>query len=177
MCHINTNNFNLKFMNWNKESISFLDLQIDKYLHNCLATKLYRKETESNTSLHARNGQPASLIRKIPYAQYIRLQRNCTYDLDFKLQAAELWQCLLKWGYIKTLLQKACNKAINKNRTALLYPTRASKTEQQTMKFITRYSAQHQDLRNCLSNHWQNRGNNICEGYFRDCILQDNINR
>lgn len=59
-----------------------------------------------------------------------------------------------KSGYSKSFLRKAYNKALNRDRTSLLYSKTKSNTDQQTMKFITKYSAQHQQLCTCMAKHW-----------------------
>lgn len=150
---LNINSFNPKFtFEWHKNNVSFLALMIYRDVSNNLAAKLYRKSTAGNTLLHAGSRQPTSLVHSIPYAQYIHLRRNCMHKAQFKIQAVELRTRLQECGYSKSLLRKACNKALNRERTSLLYSK--TKSNQQTTKFITKYSAQHQQLCMCMAKHW-----------------------
>lgn len=104
--------------------------------------------------MHADSVHPLPLVHSIPYAQYLRLRRNCTYDVDFKHQARELRERLLQRGYSTSLLRKAYNKAFTRERTSLLYTKSKAKDNLQTTKFITKDAAQHGMLRNCLERHW-----------------------
>lgn len=84
---LNQNRYNLKFTyNCDRQKTTFLDLNIFKDEDNYLATDLFHKTTAGNTLLHAASAHPPALICSIPYAQYTRLQRNCTH-LDFQNQA------------------------------------------------------------------------------------------
>lgn len=136
---LNLNSFNLRFtLNVNAQRITFLDLSIFKDEDNCLATSLYRKETAGITLLHAASAHPAALIRSIPYAQYIRLRRNCTHIVDFIAEAKLLHTHLLARGYSKSLLRKAYNKALKQSRNALLYPKKDPISETKpTLRIIT----------------------------------------
>lgn len=153
--HLNSNTFNLKFTyNSDLHKISFLDLTIYKDANLCLATTLYRKETAGNTVLHASSAHPSTLVRSIPYAQYIRLRRNCTTDNEFKHHADALRERLLKRGYSKSLLRRAFNKAWDQSRNALLFSKEPRREEHLTTKFITKYSHQQYQFCNILQQHW-----------------------
>lgn len=130
--------------------ISFLDLKVFKNPMGQIATDLYRKPTAGNT-LHASCSHPCPLICSIPYAQYLRLQRNCTEDGDFLAQAAAL-RTLVR-GYTRTNLRKAFNKAFAQTRTSLLYGPPHTNLPQ-TVKIITKFSIHHNQLRTSLSEHW-----------------------
>lgn len=70
------------------------------------------------------------------------------------MQAVELHTRLRERGYSKSLLRKAYNKALNRDRTSLFHSKIKPNPDQQTTKFITKYSAQHQQLRICMAKHW-----------------------
>lgn len=151
---LNINQFNLHFtFTYNTQSISFLDVQIIKNSAGQLTTDLYRKPTAGNTLLHASSPHPCPLIRSIPYAQYLRLKRNCTEDGDFRRQANALRTRLLARGYNRTTLRKAFNKALAQDRQTLLFGPPRPKKPYMT-KIITKFSTHHHQLRNILSNHW-----------------------
>lgn len=93
-------------------------------------------------------------MHSIPYAQFIRLRCNCTHKADFRLLANELRLRLRQRGYSKCLLRQAFNKTLNRERTSLIHPRPKGNDDQRTMRFITKYSVQHQQLRNCLHKNW-----------------------
>lgn len=131
-----------------------MNLSIYRDTLDNIATKLYRKSMAGYTLLHANSGYPISLVHSIPYVQYIRLRRNCTHEAEFRSQADELRIHLRKHGYSKSLLRRAFNKAIGRDRTFLLYSKPKSDQMQTNYQFITRYSAQHRLLRTCMEKHW-----------------------
>lgn len=151
---LNTNQFNLHFtFTYHTQNISFLDVQVIKNSTGQLITVLYWKPSAGNTLLHMSSSHPRPLIRSIPYAQYLRLRRNCTEDGDFYRQANALRTRLLARGYSRTTLRKAFNRASALDRHSLLFgPTRPKKPY--TSKIITTFSTHHHQLRNILSNHW-----------------------
>lgn len=108
IAELNINSFNLHFtFSYDRLSIPFLDVLITKDSTGHLTTDLYRKPTAGNTLLHASSLHPRPLVRSIPFAQYLRLRRNCTEDGDFYKQANALRTRLLARGYKRTVLRKA----------------------------------------------------------------------
>lgn len=114
---------------------------------------LYRKPTAGNTLLHASSAHPKPLVCSIPYAQYLRLCRNCAQEEDFYVQAAALREHLLLRGYSWTTLRRAFNKALSHTRTSFLYPPPCTSCTN-TVKIITKYSAHQGQLQDILSKHW-----------------------
>lgn len=105
--------------------------------------------------LHAASAHPAALVHSIPYAQYIRLCCNCTHIADFLAEGKLLHARLLARGYSKSFLRKAYNKDLKQPRNTLLYPKNSSSSETKpTLRIITWFSSQHQEVRNILNNHW-----------------------
>lgn len=110
--NLNDNDFNLKFtFKFDTDQIPFLDLTIIKQRDGTLGTDLYRKSTAGNTLLYATSVHLKPLVRSIPFAQYLRLRRNCTLESDFRIRANALRERLLLRGYSRTNLRKAFNKA------------------------------------------------------------------
>lgn len=138
---LNNNTHNLKFtMDYHPQTISFFELHIYKDTNNTVATTLFCKLSAGNTILHVHSDHHFVLIQSILYAQYVRLQRNCTHLHDFTIQAAQLCQCLIQLGCSKSTLCKANNKALKESRTNFLYQTQTT-LSQPTFKLITRNSA------------------------------------
>lgn len=96
MIYISNNEFNLKFtMQSDAHSIPFLDLRLFLYPDGSLYTTLFRKETAGNTILHYTSVHPRSLVRSIPFSQYLRLHLNCAREEDFVSEAKALFGRLL----------------------------------------------------------------------------------
>lgn len=120
----------------------------------CLATDLHRKKSAGNTLLNANSAHSPTLIRSIPYAQYLHLKHNCTLLEDFKKQASQLRSRLLLTGYSKSLLHKAYNRALLQDRNVLLYKPRNNNKGPSPVKFITWFSTQQKELLKILGRHW-----------------------
>ena len=154
---LNVNEFNLRFtVVFDENRVPFLDLVVIKQTDGTLHTDLYRKPTAGNTLLYASSAHPKPLIRSIPFAQYLRLRRNCTLPTDFKTQADALRVRLLARGYTHTNLKRAYNRACLRSRHSLLYDPSKNKLKgtHEPVRFITTYSAHHNELRNILQKHW-----------------------
>ena len=67
---------------------------------------------------------PTRLIAKksLPYSQFLRVKRICSFERDFCKHSEELIQFFLNRGYPMDLLQNALLKAKSKDRQALLKP-------------------------------------------------------
>lgn len=147
---LNSNCYNLKFTYaWIYPFSIFFSIDPEAYIQS----DLYRKLSAGNTLLHASSSHPSSLIRTIPYAQYLRLRRNCTSHLDFKRQANLLRERLLAGGYSCTLLRHSYNRAWTKTRGSLLYNI-PSKQSPQTVCLVTRFSTHEPQLRTLIAKNW-----------------------
>lgn len=120
---------------------------------------------------HASSAHPSTLVRSIPYAQYIRLRRiYCTNDNKFRYHANHLRDRLLGQGYSKSLLHKAFNKAFKQPRSTLLYQHKTKSDDHATVEFITQYSYQQYQLSNVLDKHWHILYEDpILSKYVTDC--------
>lgn len=79
-------------MHCSQSNISFLDLVISIDAQGKLDSSLYRKPSAGNTILHAQSSHPVSLVKSIPYSQYLRVKWNCSKDSDFQIAArGPLW--------------------------------------------------------------------------------------
>lgn len=83
MAFLSVNQFNLKFMQSDTQSIPFLDLRLFMNPDESVYSTLYRKETVGNTILHYSSAHPHSLIHRTPFSRYLRLRRNCAREEDF----------------------------------------------------------------------------------------------
>lgn len=98
----NKNDYSLSFtMTSYQKHISFLDIEIFIKPNFTLGTTLFQKPKAGNTILKANSGHPSSLVKSIPYGQYLRIKWNCSSQEDFHKQANELKNRLLARGYSK----------------------------------------------------------------------------
>lgn len=80
----------LKFtVEYNLNTINFLDLTIFKHQDGSIHTSIYRKSMERNTLLH-HNSNPNHLKQNIPKGQFLPLRRNCSELDEFKCKAGEM---------------------------------------------------------------------------------------
>ena len=89
--YLNAANPNVKpSLEYDKDKIHFLDLEIYKDVHGYLHTTIFRKEAHTNTLLHAKRFHPPTLTKNIPFGQFQRLRRICDYDLDFGIKSRDV---------------------------------------------------------------------------------------
>ena len=145
------NSYNLKFtMECNQECIHFWDLKIFVDSDGFIYSSLYRKPSSGNTILHATSGHSYSLIKSIPYSQYIQLKRNCAQSSDYEMAAKKLSHRLRDRGYSHKILKKDYNRAAQQNQQELIIST---KTKTYTW-VITQYSKHHSQFRSILNQFW-----------------------
>lgn len=151
---ISINDFNLRFtMEHSQTRINFLDLTISIDVNGKLDSSLYRKPSAGNTILHANSSHPDALLRSIPYSQYLQLKRNCSKDLDFQIAAKDLYERLLAQGYSHACLKRAYNRVNAQRRDSLIFSSKPPK-KVDTIRIITRYSNQHNEIRKILNRFW-----------------------
>ncbi|KAL2080587.1 hypothetical protein ACEWY4_024380 [Coilia grayii] len=152
--YINGTYPSLKFtMEHDCEKIHFLDLLITVNNENRLETSIYRKPTDRNTILHASSFHPNHTVKNIPYGQLVRLRRICSNDNDFVVKANEMSRRFKQRGYDETLINKAVEKAQDRDRMALLYPT--PKTTNGRITFVSEYSTASKQVTHIIKKHWK----------------------
>ncbi|OCT59707.1 hypothetical protein XELAEV_18000571mg [Xenopus laevis] len=156
---LNINYINLKVTaEIQNDSINFLYIRIYRNHNQNLHTTVYRKETTTNSLLHADSQHPASTIRGIPTGQYLRIRRLCSTTNDFKIEAKKLYDRFKLRGCSHNCLKRAYQKALVANRTTLLAPRKWEKQcKQETtneIRIIGDYSKEHKQIMNILTKHW-----------------------
>ncbi|XP_071982900.1 peroxisomal membrane protein PMP34 isoform X2 [Engystomops pustulosus] len=133
-------------------SVEFLDLKL--YIHQRkIRTSLFRKKTATNNILHFESFHPHHQKKAIPYSQFLRLKRNCSNHEDYKIHANELTTRLRARGYPKKIISQAYMRAKGRERSTLLTPSKKPKAED-TVRLITTYHNQWQDIHKILSTNW-----------------------
>lgn len=163
------NRYNLRFtMEYIQRSLAFLDLTILKRNDVTLETSLYRKPTVANTILHTSSSHPKSLIKSIPYSQYLRIRRNCSNEENFRRKSYIIKFRLLQRGYTKTTLKKAFNKTCEKERHDLFFG-KVNTKQSESVRIVTTYSGNHKLIRETIRKHWHLlTGDPIVNKYISD---------
>lgn len=137
----NTQNIRLTYCA-DPHEISFLDLFI-RIENKKLTTKTLRKKTAAKTLLHADSHHPRHLVRSIPVGQFLRIQRSCTTDEDYRREAENLY----KRHYSHRSLRRAKRMALTKTRSNIFKPkTVGEDTQDGPVRIITKFGAQWEEV-------------------------------
>ncbi|OCT93721.1 hypothetical protein XELAEV_18011398mg [Xenopus laevis] len=156
---LNTNTINLRVTSEiNKDTINFLDIRIYRGPENELKTTVYRKQTSTNSLLHANSPHPRSTIRGIPTGQYLRVRRLCNTLEDFKVESKKLYERFRERGYSHNSLKKAYQIALAKDKNSLLVPQKQlspiKQKENKQIRLIGDFSSEHKEITRILSKYW-----------------------
>lgn len=102
-----------------------------------LGTKLYRKPTDGHLFVHWHSAHPQQLKRSIPYAQLLRLKRNCSEHKDYLEAAHSLLERFRNRGYPEPILQQALGKAARTDRHALINPKTTTRDRDERLTVTT----------------------------------------
>lgn len=95
------------------------------------------------------------LVHIIPtLGQYLRLQRNCTNEQDYEHQAATLQVRFLERGYSRKCVNWTFHTVKQKSRHDLIYRQKCKQDGDDSIRLITKYSTQHEHIKNILQRHW-----------------------
>lgn len=111
------------------QQLEALDVTIFLKDDGRIGTRLYRKPTDGHLFVHWRSSHPLHLKKSIPYAQLLRIKRNCSEEEDYEREATTLLDRFTTRGYPKTVLQQAKRRADEANREDLIRHQPPSKTE------------------------------------------------
>ncbi|OCT96688.1 hypothetical protein XELAEV_18008899mg [Xenopus laevis] len=158
---LNVNTYNLTFtVNHDRERLEFLDIELRKDQQGFLTTTLFRKQTASNSFLHAKSMHPPRCIEGIPKGQYLRLRRICSSEEEYKREAYKLYQRFKTRGYKTRCLRRAYQGALATNREDLLYNPHGQRnpitkpTNQGQTRLILTFNNNDRDVRSVIHKHW-----------------------
>lgn len=152
--YLNGINKNIKLsLEYDKQRISFLDLEIYKDNEGLLHSTIYRKPTSRNTILHAKSFHPRHLKDNIPYGQFQRLKRICDETDSFEVKANEMENRFIQRGYKKKTIQCAKHRAKNLDRQSLL-TSGNSRQSSGRIFFSTRFSTEANHIKNIIRKNW-----------------------
>jgi hypothetical protein len=101
-------------------TLDALDVKLSIEMDGSISTSLYRKPTDGAQFLHWSSAHPRKLKESIPFAQLLRLKRNCSKEEDFLIEAKDLFERFRSRGYPEAILTKAWEKASSRSRSDLL---------------------------------------------------------
>lgn len=125
-------------------SLEALDLVLELEQDGTIATRLFRKPTDGNQFLHWRSAHPVSLKTSVPYAQLLRIKRNCSRTTDYEREAEQLIERFRVRGYPEAVLTSARRKADAIDRATLLETGRNRHNEaEEALTLVMSYNEHH----------------------------------
>lgn len=147
---LNNNTLNIHLTtHYSFSSVNFLDLKISLDNKKINTT---RKNTVTNSLLLYGSFHPTCLKKGIPTGQFARIKRNCSFEMEFKLQARELTNRFVAREYPHRIISQAFQRAKNKPQSELLHAR--MKPEDNTLRYITTFNTQWGQLCGILGRNW-----------------------
>lgn len=141
-------------LNFNKTEIEFLDIIIQSH-NSTISTKTYFKPVDSNSYIHYSSFHHKKWLQNIPYSQFKRIRRNCTYKEDFIQQTDTIRKRFSAKKYPAKLIKKnALKKSSIVSQEECLIKTSKKQEKQDHLNFITQYSTSNGHIKNVLAKHW-----------------------
>ncbi|CAJ0956180.1 unnamed protein product [Ranitomeya imitator] len=154
LLHLNDNDWNVKLtFKVTTNKMDFLDLQLTVDQTGCIHSTIFRKETSTNSVLHAKSGHPRHTIRAIPKGQFIRAKRICDTDEEFETQARDMTGRFLDRGYKFEDINCGYQQAKKLDRNALLQ-NKVTKKEDSRLRIITNYHGRWTDMNSIFNQFW-----------------------
>jgi len=156
--HINNVHPTLSFTSQHSlNRVHFLDTTVCLDSTGTLSTTLYTKPTDSHSYLLYSSAHPRHTLNSLPFSQFLRVRRICTYLHDYDRHAAILYQHFIQRNYPSHVVQQALSKARRLDRSQLLTKTKDTKSvqgEQDRSFLITTHHPQTDKmLKNILENN------------------------
>ena len=128
------------------DRLEALDLELLLADDGTIKTKLFKKPTDGHQYVHWKSAHPISLKKSIPFAQLLRIKRNCTSPLDYEEAATVLLQRFRTRGYPEQVLTAAKFKADLRSRCRLVgakgsnIPSSRAATDSGRLTVVTNYT-------------------------------------
>ena len=121
-----------------------------------LITDLYTKPTDTHNYLLYSSCHPQHIKKSLPYSQFLRVKRICTYEADFEKHCDMLKSHFHRRGYSDKYVEESYLKAKKQDRCTLLAPKLPKNEEEKTDKhfLITTYSPGLRTPRDIIEEHW-----------------------
>ena len=110
----------------------------------------------------------------LPYGQFLRIQRICSNEDDYRKPAAKQAAQLIQHGYPKEALLETMLKAYNKGRIAALLPrpTNHRAPEVENIYLTTTYNAAYMGLQTQVSSTWDLLGQSSTTRFLQEKPLK-----
>ncbi len=152
---------------YSKEQITFLDtrVKIDE-TSKTVFTDLYTKDTDTHNYLHYTSAHPAHCKTGGPFGEFFRIRRNCHKLTDFDRHANARMTDYIRWGYPKTDIEGAKDKARQTKRETALLDKKNTKSKNQRIPLILAFNPANQNMNKIIEKHWHLIGKCINKDVF-----------
>lgn len=150
---LNQIHHSIKFsMEGGENTVHFLDTLITLEAGQ-LSVDLYVKPTDRNSFLQAQSYHPKSMIRNLPYSQFLRIRRIVSEPQQSDNRVEEMKLKFKKRGYKDKWLDLADQKSRLLTRRELLVKD-TSRDRTHDVVFTTTYSPISKKVKNIIMKHW-----------------------
>lgn len=146
-------NIKLTFVHGHKE-LEALDVKLTLEADGSVSSKLHRKPTDGHQFLHWASAHPKSLKKSIPYAQLLRIRRNCTHEKDFEEEAKNLLGRFRRRNYPRRVLEQALSKARLRDRDELLETAKGKSADERFTLVLDFDESEANAIRTCTNDFW-----------------------
>lgn len=144
----------LTYVDGNRE-LDALDVRLRIEDDGTISSRLFRKPTDGHQFLHWSSAHPSSLKRSIPYAQLLRIKRNCSFESDFLREAEILLSRFRKREYPERVLRTAFDKARSRDRQELLITGKPKAAEERLTMVLDFDAGEQQTLRESVRSFYE----------------------
>lgn len=117
-----------------------------------LLSDYIKKPTDRSSYLNFRSFHPFILRASIPFSQFLRIKRNCTFKRDFDDASTTLKRKFLDRSYPASIVENALQKAAHTSRSSLLEKRQTRASNQ--ICFSLQYSPFANDIKSIIMKHW-----------------------
>ena len=128
-------------------SIAFLDINVSIH-NNGLSASVYYKPTDAHSYLLLSSSHPYHVKNSIPFSQFLRLRRLCSYELDFSNKSEEVLQFFKNRGYPDSVVKTAQERAQTTNQQSA--PQASQKEENQRIPFTLTFHPLNLPVKNII---------------------------
>ncbi|XP_075719901.1 uncharacterized protein LOC142760596 [Rhinoderma darwinii] len=155
MQELNVNDRNIKLTYVaDAHKVNFLDISIEADTNGMLQMDVFRKETSTNSLLHATSAHVHSTFKAVPVGQFLRMRRICSSDASFERQARDLKSRFQERGYSNRCIKNGYRRAKNIDRMTLLHPAKTGTKDKNVVRFISTFNNQWETMQSILKKHW-----------------------
>lgn len=141
--------FTLSFL---ETSINFLDTVVTQQ-EDRLMTKLFTKPTDRNMLLHFNNAHPRSMLKSLPYSQFLRVKNIVSVSSEVDSSFNEMSHKFIKRGYPRSLVQQQKNRAQSLTRNEILVGQESKREIHKRVPFVSTYSEMSSKISKIINKH------------------------